>query len=169
MVYLTQWDDGGDTDDSSDADDIESSPSGDWHVAQAEVDWLVSDAQKMIASLEGRHNTIEGQVDRPLGEDIASPGPDEDAEGEDEPIDGEDAEGEQDQLIDDDGEDIANPGPDEDAEGEDEPIDGEEGADHEPSGGEGVEQGAIVSLYLIPSIKLISRVYFGLTEWVGNN
>jgi hypothetical protein len=77
----------------------------------------------MMASREGRHNTIEGQVDRPL-EDIANPGPDEDAEGEDEPIDGEDAEGEQDQL-----------------------IGGEEGADHEPSGGKGVEQGAIVSFY----------------------
>lgn len=109
-------------------DDIESGPSGDWHVSQAEVDWLVSDGQRMVdkagASCEGS-NTIEGQVDGPLG---ASPGPDEDADGED---------------------DL-------------EHIDGEEGADHEPSGGEGVEQGAIVSLYLISLIKSISRVYFVL-------
>ena len=116
-------------------DDIESGPSARWEVSQAEVDWLVSDGQRMMddagASGEGS-NVIEGQVDGPLG---ASPGPDEDAKGEDD-------------------------------------LDGEEGAYHEPSAGKGVEQGAIVSLYLIPSINRAQEFVlfcFGLTESVGKN
>lgn len=35
--------------------------------------------------------------------------------------------------------------------------------------GEGDEQGGLVSVCLIPSIKPISIVYFGLTENVGNS
>jgi hypothetical protein len=114
-------------------DDINSRPSGGWEVSQAEVDWLVSDQQRMMDNASGEgSNIIEGQVDGPLG---ASPGPDEDAQGEDE-------------------------------------LDDEGGTYHEPSAGKGVEQGAIVSLYLIPSINRAQEFIlfcFGLTESVGKN
>jgi hypothetical protein len=58
--------------------DIKSVPSGDWHVAQAEVDWLVSDGQRYAGASGEGSGIIE--VDGQLG---ASPSPDEDAEGED--------------------------------------------------------------------------------------